>query len=67
MVEDGREGLLVAEGDVPALTRAIRAAAASPDRRLAWASAARAKVERDFDATTQGERLEALYTRTLER
>jgi colanic acid/amylovoran biosynthesis glycosyltransferase len=65
MVEDGREGLLVAEGDPAALARAIRAAADSPERRAAWAAAAREKVEREFDAVTQAARLEALYARLL--
>lgn len=65
MVEDGREGLLVPEGDAAALARAIRAAADSPERRAAWAAAAREKVEREFDAVKQAERLEALYGRLL--
>ncbi len=65
MVGDGREGLLVPEGDAAALARAIRAAADSPERRAAWAAAAREKVEREFDAVKQAERLEALYARLL--
>ena len=65
MIEDGREGLLVPEGDAAALARAIRTVADSPERRAAWAAAAREKVEREFDAVKQAERLEALYARLL--
>ena len=39
------------------------ALAAGP--RPAWAAAAREKVEREFDAVKQAERLEALYARLL--
>ena len=67
MIDDGTEGRLVGEGDVPGLVEAIRAAAASPDLRAGWAVAARAKVESDFDAARQGERLEALYAGLLDR
>ena len=65
MIDDGTEGLLVGEGDVPGLVEAIRTAAASPDLRAGWAEAARAKVESHFDAARQGEWLEALYARLL--
>jgi glycosyltransferase involved in cell wall biosynthesis len=65
MVEDGHEGLLVPEADPAALAQAISTAADAPDRRAAWATAARVKVEREFDAVTQADRLEALYARLL--
>jgi UDP-N-acetyl-D-mannosaminuronate dehydrogenase len=49
VVDDGTTGLLVPVGDAGALGAAIRALAASPDRRRAMGAAGRAKAEREFD------------------
>ena len=49
VVDDGRTGVLVPRYDVAALTTAIDALAGDPDRRVAMASAARARAVRDFD------------------
>jgi colanic acid/amylovoran biosynthesis glycosyltransferase len=61
MIESGREGLLVDEGDSAALAQAIASAAESSELRAGWARAARAKIEEGWDATRQAQRLEDLY------
>jgi colanic acid/amylovoran biosynthesis glycosyltransferase len=60
LVEDGRTGLLVAEGDVDALTEAMRRLCVSPADWPAYGRAGRAVVERDFDASKLNDRLAGL-------
>jgi len=65
LVEDGVSGVLVDEGDEAALARAIEALLREPSRRAALAVAARAKVEKAFDARKQAETLAACYRSVL--
>jgi glycosyltransferase involved in cell wall biosynthesis len=58
LVEDGVEGYLVEERDVAAYAAAMhRALASDPE----LATAARRKIERDFDMETQNRRLSEIY------
>ncbi|MEO8459693.1 MAG: glycosyltransferase [Dokdonella sp.] len=57
LIEDGCEGLLIAERDVAALAVALRRVLDEDDLRERCAFAARAKVEREFDAEREGEKL----------
>lgn len=61
LVEHGVSGLLVPEQDVDALSRAIEALADSPAERVRLGAAGRAKVERNFNASTLGNELRAVY------
>jgi glycosyltransferase involved in cell wall biosynthesis len=62
MVVDHESGLLVAPGNVPALTRAISDLLADEFLRAKYAAAARERV-RLFTATAVAERLEAVYAK----
>jgi glycosyltransferase involved in cell wall biosynthesis len=52
LVDDGVSGLLVPPGDAPALADAIARLAGDPDLRARMGTAARQRVERDFDLAT---------------
>jgi colanic acid/amylovoran biosynthesis glycosyltransferase len=61
LVEHDESGWLVPERDVDGLAQALVALAREPKRRLAFARAARARVEADFDSTRSTRRLAALF------
>jgi glycosyltransferase involved in cell wall biosynthesis len=61
VVEDGRTGRLVPEGDAAALARAIASVLGRPDRGAAWGAAGKDRVERDFRAARMAARIESLY------
>lgn len=54
-------GLLVEEGDVPALSRAIERLARNPDEARRFGIAARARISDGFDIRTQSKLLEEIY------
>ena len=62
LVEPGLNGLLVAPGDVDALTDAIRQLAGDATRRSAMGTHGRARVAEDFDIRTEAARLAWLFT-----
>ena len=57
LIDHGREGLLVPEKDAPALANAIGRLLDDPDLGPRMARAARAKVEREFDAGIEARKL----------
>jgi glycosyltransferase involved in cell wall biosynthesis len=61
LVEDEREGLLVAERDAPALARALGRLLDEPAFGARMAHAARAKVEKDFDAGREARKMLDLF------
>ncbi|CCH88110.1 Capsular polysaccharide biosynthesis glycosyl transferase [Modestobacter italicus] len=65
-VVDGVTGWLVPPGDAGALSAAIRACAASPDRARELGRAARARALADFDPQTIWRGLESVYLARLE-
>jgi glycosyltransferase involved in cell wall biosynthesis len=63
LIEDGHEGLLVPERDPAALAQAIARLLDDPDLGKTLAIAARAKVEREFDATGEARKLLESFVR----
>jgi colanic acid/amylovoran biosynthesis glycosyltransferase len=63
LIEDGREGLLVPERDPAALAAALGRLLDEPELGERLAVAARAKVEREFDATVEASKLLELFAR----
>lgn len=61
-IAHGRDGLLVAPGDVGALADALRSLVADPDKRAALGEAAAARANQDFTVQVMADRYEALYT-----
>jgi colanic acid/amylovoran biosynthesis glycosyltransferase len=61
LVKDRASGILVDERDVAGLTEALIWMAENPQQWESLAGAARANVEQEFDAHTQGLRLASLY------
>lgn len=61
IVEDGETGMLVPERNVDALADALRTLLRDEDRRRRLGRAARTKMEREFDLTTQVQALERHY------
>lgn len=64
-VQDGETGLLVPEGDAPALAEALAALAADPARRRRLGAAGRRWVEEACDQRVQSRRLAALVDETI--
>jgi glycosyltransferase involved in cell wall biosynthesis len=64
-VEHGRTGLLVPEGDPPALAVALATIIAQPDLRQRLGAAARAAAIERFDAIRQSRQLEAAMLRVI--
>jgi glycosyltransferase involved in cell wall biosynthesis len=58
---DGRDGLLVAPGEVAALTAAVARLAAEPELRLRLGTAAAERARREFEFEDYVARLEAIY------
>jgi glycosyltransferase involved in cell wall biosynthesis len=58
---DGREGIVVAPRDAPAMATALEGLWRDPGLRARMGAAARARVEADFDLAEQVERLLGLY------
>jgi glycosyltransferase involved in cell wall biosynthesis len=67
VVDDGRTGLLVPEGDVVALASAMTSILARPDRGRGLGEAGRRRVEGEFRAAAMVGRIESLYEVALER
>lgn len=65
LVADGEEGLLVAERDPTALAAALRRILADRGLRENVSRAARAKVEREFDAAVETAKLLGLFRRAV--
>jgi glycosyltransferase involved in cell wall biosynthesis len=61
VVEEGRTGLLVPEGDAAALAAAIASILQRPDRGVSLGAAGQDRVERDFRAARMAARIESLY------
>jgi glycosyltransferase involved in cell wall biosynthesis len=66
VVDDGRTGLLVPPGDVPALARAMETLLKDRARASAMGAAGKEKVLREFTAAAIAERTEALYQQALQ-
>lgn len=64
LVEDGVDGLLVAERDATALANALQQLIEDAELRRRLAIAARARVETDFDAQTEARKLRTLMSST---
>ena len=62
LIGDGHEGLLAPPGDPAALARALARLLDDPPLRRGLAEAARAKVEREFDAVAEARKLLALFS-----
>lgn len=67
VIEDGVGGFLADERDVDMLAAHLRRLIAQPDQWPAFCAAARARVEREFDAYRQGLRLAAIYSDVADR
>jgi mannosyltransferase len=63
IVVDGETGTLVPPGDLPAMTEAIRALLADPDRRRRFGLAARQRIARDFSLAREAAAINAVYQR----
>jgi glycosyltransferase involved in cell wall biosynthesis len=61
LVDDGTTGFLVPAGDVAALTSALGAVLADPERARAMGEAGRTRVEREFSLAEAARRVLALY------
>ena len=66
VVQHGRTGRLAPESDVDAIERELGWWVDHPDEWPALLTAARAHIDREFDARRQGERLATLYRELLE-
>jgi len=62
LIEDEREGLLVAEGDARALARALERMLDDPEQAGVMAAAARDKVEREFNVVEEARKLRELLS-----
>jgi len=65
LIEDGRDGLLVAPGDAPALAAALRRLLADAGLRAAFAAAGRRRVEAEFTRERMAERVTGVYEELL--
>lgn len=61
LVQDGESGLLVAPGDVDALSTALETLVSDPKRRARMGRAGREKVCAEFDIMTEARKLSALF------
>jgi len=61
VIHDGESGLLAPEHDVDALVAHLRWLVDHPDKWIELQTAARRRVETEFDARVQGARLAAIY------
>jgi glycosyltransferase involved in cell wall biosynthesis len=66
IIDDGKTGLVVPVDDAAALANALRALVRDRDLRLRLGAAARARVERDFNAEVNFDRLVELLLRMAE-
>lgn len=64
-VEDGRNGYLIAPGDIPALASRIETLAASPEQRRAMAAASYRLAQTKFDLDVIVQQLETVYDTLL--
>ena len=64
-IVDGREGLLVAPGDVGELANALRLVLIDPARRRALAEAASLRANQEFTVAVMADRYEMLYASAL--
>ena len=60
-VQDGVSAILVAPGDVSALTAALRAGLSDPDLRSRLGAGARARLEGEYDGARYPARIQAAY------
>ena len=60
-VQDGVSAMLVAPGDVPALTSALRAGVCDPDLRARLGAGARARYTAEYDCARYPARIQAAY------
>jgi glycosyltransferase involved in cell wall biosynthesis len=67
LVEDGADGLLVPERDPLALAAALERLLDDPHLASRLAVAARAKIERQFDASAEARKLMGLFTHAITR
>jgi glycosyltransferase involved in cell wall biosynthesis len=67
LVEDGRSGLIVPPGDLPALVRAMERLLADPALRLSLAEEARRRVQTDFSFDRRMAKVAQIYDRLLAR
>lgn len=65
LIADGEHGLLVPERDPPALARGLIRLLDDADLRRRMATAARQRIERDFDARKEARRLHDLMMRSV--
>ena len=66
LVEDGKNGILVAPGDVDGLAAAMRLLIESAEMRRLLGAAAREKVAREYDLSRNGEAMAELFERYLD-
>ncbi len=66
LVEDGKNGILVAPGDVDGLAAAMRMLIESSEMRRLLGAAAREKVAREYDLSRNGEAMAELFERYLD-
>jgi len=67
LVEDGRSGLIVPPGDLPALVRAMERLLADPALRLSLAEEARRRVQTHFSFDRRMAKVAQIYDRLLAR
>jgi glycosyltransferase involved in cell wall biosynthesis len=65
LVEDNVSGKLVPPGDAAAVARAVAQLLSDPDLRARFGAAGRAKVEREFDLSTEAARLRHTFAASL--
>jgi glycosyltransferase involved in cell wall biosynthesis len=65
LMQDGITGVLVAPGDVPALTAGLLRALALPQRWSDWGAAGRARMQRDFSVEACARATAAVYRAIL--
>ena len=66
LVQHGKTGLLVREKDLEGLLKALKVLIGDVEKRRAMGSAARQRIEQDFDLASQVDRYAELYRRLLD-